>query len=120
MLQNVLEGAMKENGLSARDVGKILGVSHTTVIRALQGEAIDLSTLIKMAEWLKIRPSVLLDTLGDEAKVDAKIEMLTEAYPELRTVLEKAAQAVEEGKADPTIIKDIVAYAEYRIQNAGG
>jgi len=120
MLQNVLDGVMKEKGLSARDVGKILNVSHTTVIRALQGEQIDLSTLIKLAEWLKIRPSVLLDTLGDEAEVGAKIEFLTEAFPELRIVLEKAAEAVEAGQADPAIIKDIVAYAEYRIQNAGG
>jgi transcriptional regulator with XRE-family HTH domain len=120
MLQNILQGAMKEKDLSARDVGKLLGVSHTTVLRALQGEQIDLSTLIKMAEWLKIRPSVLLDNLGDDAEVEAKVTLLTEAYPELRIVLEKAAHAVEEGQADPTIIKDIVAYAEYRIQNAGG
>lgn len=120
MLQNVLEGAMKEKNLSARDVGKILGVSHTTVLRALQGEQIDLATLIKIAEWLKIRPSNLLDTLGDGADIDAKILVLSEAYPELRVVLEKAAEAVEAGQADPAIIKDIVAYAEFRIQSAGG
>jgi len=120
MLQNVLEGVMKEKNLSARDVGKILNVSHTTVIRALQGEQIDLSTLIKISEWLKIRPSILLDTLGDGADIDAKILVLSEAYPELRVVLEKAAEAVEAGQADPAIIKDIVAYAEFRIQSAGG
>jgi transcriptional regulator with XRE-family HTH domain len=120
MLQKVLEGAMKEKNLSAREVGTILGVSHTTVLRAVRGEQIDLDTLIKIADWLKIRPSSLLDNLGEKAEVDSKIELLIEAYPELREVLEKAAEAVEAGQADPAIIKDIAAYAEYRIQSAGG
>jgi len=120
MLQNVLSGKMKEENLSARDVGKELDVSHTTILRVLQGEQIDLSTLIKLAEWLRMRPSVLLDNLGEEVDVDTKIDMLTGAYPELKAVLEKAAEAVENGEADPAIIKDIVSYAEYRIQNAGG
>jgi transcriptional regulator with XRE-family HTH domain len=120
MLQKVLQGVMDERNLSARDVGKLLGVSHTTVLRAMKGEQVDLSTLLEIAKWLKIRPSVLLDNLDSEVDIDTKIDLLTDAYPELRTVLEKAAQAVEDGQADPTIIKDIVAYAEYRIQTAGG
>lgn len=117
MLQNVLKGVMDEQNLSARDVGSVLGVSHTTVLRALRGEQIDLGTLIKIAQWLNIRPSALLDTLGDEVNVDDKISMLVQAYPELQNVLEKAAEAIENGLADPGIIKDIVSYAEYRIQS---
>jgi transcriptional regulator with XRE-family HTH domain len=119
MLQKLLESAMKENNLSAREVGGMLGVSHTTVIRAMRGEQIDLDTLIKIADWLKIRPSALLDSMGD-AEVDSKITVLVEAYPELQRVLEEAAVAIEKGQADPSIIKDIVAYAEYRIQSSGG
>lgn len=120
MLQNVLKGAMDERNLSARDVGGILGVSHTTILRALRGEQIDLATLIKIADWLNIRPSALLDTLGDEAPIDAKVDTLVQAYPELQNVLEKAADAIKNGQADPRIIHDIVAYAEYRIQSSGG
>jgi transcriptional regulator with XRE-family HTH domain len=120
MLKNLLEGAMKEKNLSSRDLGAILDLSHTTILKALQGDQVDLTTLIKMAEWLKIRPSSLLDTLGDGADIDDKILVLSEAYPELRVVLEKAAEAVEAGQADPAIIKDIVAYVEFRIQSAGG
>jgi len=119
MLQKVLEGAMKEKNLSAREVGAMLGVSHTTVLRAMRGEQIDLDTLIKIADWLKIRPSALLDSMGD-TDVDSKIDVLVEAYPELQKVLENAAVAIEKGQADPSIIKDIVAYAEYRIQSSGG
>jgi len=119
MLQKVLESAMKERGLGARKVGAILGVSHTTVLRAMRGEQIDLDTLIKIADWLKIRPSALLDSMG-EADVESRIEVLVEAYPELHKVLEDAAVAIEKGQADPSIIKDIVAYAEYRIQSSGG
>jgi transcriptional regulator with XRE-family HTH domain len=119
MLQKVLESAMKEKGLGARKVGAILGVSHTTVLRAMRGEQIDLDTLIKIADWLKIRPSALLDSMG-EADVESKIDVLVEAYPELQKVLADAAVAIENGQADPSIIKDIVAYAEYRIQSSGG
>ena len=118
MLQRVLEGAMKEKNLSARDVGKALGVSHTTVLRAAAGEAIDLPTLIKIANWLKIRPAALLDSMGDDDSLDARIAILYDAYPELRTVLEHAAKAISDGDADPSIIKDIVAYAEFRISKA--
>ena len=38
----------------------------------------------------------------------------------LQKVLEDAAVAIEKGQADPSIIKDIVAYAQYRIQSSGG
>jgi transcriptional regulator with XRE-family HTH domain len=117
MLQNILKGAMDERKLSARDVGANLGISHTTILRAMRGEQIDLDTLIKIAEWLNIRPSALLDTLGDEARIDAKINALVQAYPELQGVLEKAAVAIEKGQADPGLIKDIVAYAEYKLQS---
>ena len=120
MLQNVLKGAMDERHLSARDVGTILDVSHTTILRALRGEDIDLKTLIKIAERLNIRPSALLDTIGEDVSMDTRIDALIQAYPELRQVLEKAVVAVESGQADPRIIKDIAAYAEYRIQNQGG
>ena len=115
MLQNVLQGAMDEQGLSARKVGEMLDVSHTTILRALRGEQIDLDTLIKIANWLKIRPSTLLDTFGDERTED-KVSVLVQAYPELQEVLEKAAEAVESGQANPAIINDIVAYATFRIQ----
>jgi transcriptional regulator with XRE-family HTH domain len=120
MLQNVLKGAMDERNLSAREIASLIGVTHTTILRALRGEKIDLPTLIKIAEWLNIRPSALLDTLGDDAQIEAKIGLLVQAYPELQGVLEKAAVAVENGQADPALIKDIIAYAEYRIQSASG
>jgi transcriptional regulator with XRE-family HTH domain len=110
---------MKEKDLSAREVGIILDVSHTTVLRALRGDAIDLQTLLKIAEWLNIRPSALLDSFQDE-DVDARIEVLVNTFPELREVLEKAVEAIEAGRADPAIIKDIASYAEYRIKSTGG
>ena len=118
MLQRVLESTMKEKNLSAREVGTILGVSHTTVLRAVAGEQIDLGTLIRIANWLKIRPAALLDSMADDESLDARIAVLIDAYPDLRAVLEHAAKAISDGKADPSIIKDIAAYAEYRISNA--
>ncbi len=119
MLPKILKSAIEERGLSIRDAGKILDVSHSTLLRALAGESVDLSTLKKIAEWLNIRPSALLDTVvGDEPPMEARIETLVAAYPEIADVLEKAVVAVESGQADPGVIKDIVAYAEYRIQSS--
>ena len=118
MLQAILNGAMEKQKLSARDVGTMLGVSHTTVLRALKGESIDLTTLIKIADWLSIRPSALLDSFqgGD---VESRISVLVDAYPALQKVLEDAVAAIEKGRADPGIIDDIVSFAEYKIQSSG-
>lgn len=120
MLQQLLKGAMEDQHLSTRELGDKLGISHTTVLRALHGDAVDLQTLIKIADWLNIRPSALLDTLGDNFTLDDKIEMLVQRYPALKDVLEKAVEAVENGLADPALIRDIVSYAEYRIQSQIG
>lgn len=119
MLQSILQGVMDERNLSARQVGSILDVSHTTILRALRGDRVDLDTLIKIADWLKIRPSELLDTFAEE-DVESKVSVLIQAYPELQEVLEKAALAIERGEAEPAIIKDIVAYAAFRIKPPEG
>jgi len=111
---------MDEQHLSLRDVGERLGVSHTTVLRALRGGQVDLETLMKIAEWLNIRPSALLDNASDGDDIEAKTKMLIDAYPQIQDVLEKAVVAIENGQADPGLIKDIVAYAEFRIQSNGG
>src|SRR5687768_10090744 len=66
MLQILLENAMREKRLSAREAAEEIKVSHTTILRALKGEAVDVETIIKFANFLNIRPSELLNSMATD------------------------------------------------------
>ncbi len=120
MLQTLLKDEAKKQGLSSRKLAEVIGTSHTTVLRALRGEIVDLPTVVKIADWLKIRPSTLLDGFGKKDNLVVRVATLVERVPGLAKTLEDASQAVEAGQADPDLIRDIVSYATYKLNAAGG
>ena len=117
MIANLLKEAMAAKGLSARQVAKITDISHTTVDRILTGDWIDLETLVKLCNWLKISPATALNTLGNgEDQVVSAMAALIEVEPRLAETLISAARDVENGKLQPSDLRDIVAYATYKVQ----
>jgi len=121
MLQTLLKDAARKNDWSSRDMAEAIGVSHTTILRALRGEIVDLETIIKIADWLEVRPADLLNSFGRKGQdTAANIAVLLERVPELAKPLAQAAQAIRNGEADPGLIEDIVAYATYKLSVAGG
>src|SRR5512143_3774290 len=100
MLQTLLKDVAKERGLSARDLGAEIGVSHTTLLRAMRGEVVDLDTLILIADYLKVRPSTLLDGFGKTDNTVVSMSALIEAEPGLAKVFEEASRAIAEGRAE--------------------
>jgi len=120
MLQTLLKDEAKKRGWSIRDLAKAIGTSHSTIIRAMEGELVDLGTIVKIADWMNVRPSTLLNGFGKQDKTVMQIATLVERTPELGKVLEKATDAIQNGKADPNIIDDIVAYANYKLNLSGG
>ena len=50
MLSIVLKNAMDQQRLSSHKAAEAIGVSHTTILRALRGEAVDVETIIKIVE----------------------------------------------------------------------
>jgi transcriptional regulator with XRE-family HTH domain len=109
---------MKELNLSARQAAEIIGTSHTTILRAASGEIVDLDTVIKISDWLGVRPSRLLNSFSQEQDVlDERITALIEGNPKLKEVFKRAMTLVENNEIDPTIIEDIVAYSSFKLGN---
>ncbi len=120
MLNKILSATMKQNGLSSHDVAEAVGVSHTTILRALRGDVVDLKTIILLANWLGVRPAELLNSLGDKNTLGDQVATLLAVYPEIREVLQSAVGAVSEGRADPAVVADIVQYAMYKLSSISG
>ena len=119
MLKQILEKELKERNLSSRGAADAIGVSHTTILRALRGDVVDLDTVLKVSDWLHIRPATLINSMNNEAPLSDRIAAIVERNPRLSQVLTDATQAIEDGRADPAIIEDIVAYALYKLNLQG-
>jgi transcriptional regulator with XRE-family HTH domain len=116
MLKAKLAQEMKHKGLSTRQVASEIGTSHTTILRALRGEIVDVVTILKMSDWLGIEPSTLINSMAStKAALPEQIAVMLGKYPRLENEFTKAIKAVLEEKVEPEIIEDIVAYAAYKI-----
>lgn len=118
MLKTKLNQIMKEQNLSSRQIASVIGVSHTTIIRALRGDIVDLATVLKISEWMGVKPSTLLNsmtTTKTDLGLEEKIAILLENSPLLKKELVKAIKAIETDKINPAIMEDVASYAAYRI-----
>ena len=119
MLKQILEKELKERGLSSRGAADAIGVSHTTILRALRGDVVDLETVLLISDWLHVRPSTLLNSMNTQAGLSDQIAAIVERNPRLKQIFSDATIAVKAGKADPAIIEDIVAYALFKLNLQG-
>jgi transcriptional regulator with XRE-family HTH domain len=119
MLDIILKQFMKDRGLSSHKVADAIGVSHTTVLRALRGEAVDVDTIIKLANYMDIRPSELLNSMSTDATLPDQLAALLSHSPELEEELKDAVERTRAGALDPAVVRDIVSYALYKLNQAG-
>ena len=118
MLQQILQKAMADRNMSSHTAAEAIGVSHTTILRALRGDRVDVDTIIKIANWLNIRPSELLNSMSDTSLAD-EIAVLLSHSRELEDELKDATERVKAGHLDPAVLKDIVSYALYKLNSSG-
>ena len=114
MLQDALKNEMQEKDLSVRQAALEIGISHSTVFRVLRGDPFDVPTLVRISNWLGVRPSTLLDNIAKSGTIE-QVSMLIESSPGILSVLDQAVKAVREQKADPAIVEDIISYAVYKL-----
>src|SRR5262245_38088524 len=119
MLQIVLQRAMQEKQLSSHKAAEAIGVSHTTILRALRGDAVDVDTIIKIANFLNVRPSELLNSMATDATLPDQLAALLSHSRELEDELRDAVDRVKGGRLDPAILRDIVSYALYKLNSSG-
>jgi len=116
MLQTILKTEIQTRGVSVREAARQIRVAHTTLLRVLQGDQIDLETLTKICNWLGVSPAIVLNfeysnagSLADELKV------FLANNPELEAALSQAIRMVENLHIKRSILDDLLAYITFRI-----
>ena len=120
MLQIILQKEMQDRGMSSHSAAEAIGVSHTTILRALRGQAVDVDTIIKFADFLNMKPSELLNSMGANSALPEQIAVLLSHSRELENELKDAVKRVQAGALDVSVLRDIVAYALYKLNSSKG
>jgi transcriptional regulator with XRE-family HTH domain len=115
MLATILKKTMQEKDLSSHTAADAIGVSHTTILRALRGDKIDVDTIVKIANYLNVRPSELLNSMSDTSLADQIAVLLTHS-PELENQFKKVVGLIQAGETDEAALRDVVSYALYKFQ----
>ena len=111
MLTRLLDEEMKKRNLSARAASREIGVAHTTIIRILEGQVPDVDTFEKVAKWMGVKPSTLLDGDVEPNKAMLVIQALLEQEPKLQKIFEDAADDVLGGRLQVNELRDLLKYA---------
>jgi transcriptional regulator with XRE-family HTH domain len=117
MLAKLFTSELEKKHLSSRNAAKLVGIAHTTVIKVLKGEAVDIDVYEKVAKWLGVSLSTMLDARDDgDGGLTAKIGLIIEENPQLKSIFSEAVRDTLDGKLDPEDLKDIVEYAVYKLR----
>jgi len=117
VLGNLLAEKQKQEGISTRELGRRIGVAHTTIARIIDGQATDFDTLEKVAEYLQVN---VVDLLNVGSKVEtealgAQVAVLCEMEPRLVEVFREAMYRVNKDEIPPEALRDIIRYAAFRL-----
>jgi lambda repressor-like predicted transcriptional regulator len=112
-----LKEKLQKEGISIRGAAREIGVSHTTLLRVLDNQPIDVDTLVKTCDFIGIAPSFVLDTMSSDkhASLEAKMKMIARRYPRVEAVFEEALRRLEAGEVEQQAVDDLVSFAAYRL-----
>ena len=113
-LASMLRDRMDMEGLSVRDAGNLIGVSHSTVARAVNGEAVEIETLKKFCSFLGVPVENMLDLKDDNNELLNQILRVITIEPELAEVFIEIGQALGDNKLNKIILNEIAAFAHCR------
>jgi DNA-binding Xre family transcriptional regulator len=119
-LKDILSQQLRDRRLSGREAATQIGITHTTMRRLLDGGKVELDTLVKVSEWTGISITSLVNIVfpEDSKSVIGDISALVEAEPRLRQVFEQAKQDLDNEIITVDDLRDITAYAAYKLQTA--
>jgi transcriptional regulator with XRE-family HTH domain len=122
MLPKILKEKMRDRGLALRPAAEEIGISHTTLSNVLKGQPSDLDTIALISTWLgmPLHATLGMQDPDNETSAISAISALIEAEPALKEVFMDAGRMLEEGEITPNDLKDIAAYAAYRLQTSRG
>jgi transcriptional regulator with XRE-family HTH domain len=116
MLKAKLAQEMKNKHLSTHQAAREIGTSHTTILRALRGEVVDLATILKFGDWMGVKPSTLINSLaGTKSALSDQIVVMLGKHPRLENEFAQAVKKILNGEVDASVVEDIATYAAYKI-----
>ena len=117
ILSSLLEERQRDLGISNRKMAKRVGISHTTLNRIYEGEAISLTTAQKVADYLDTDVSSLLSLDRDEQlqAVANVVATMIAQEPQLTKIFLEAHSKLKRGEISPEILKEIAAFAAFRL-----
>ena len=120
LMATLIREKMTKDKLSFRRAGDQVGVSHTTIQRAADGEQMDVPTTQKIADWLGIPLTTLLDLDSPtEDQLAKQIAAVLYREPQLATVFGEAMRRVIAGEMQPDTFRALAQYAAFQIQTQG-
>ena len=119
MLAQILKARMNKSGQSGRTVAKEIGISNSTLSNVLKEQVVDLATMVKIAEWLDINPSSIINVHldGEKSELSEKIDVLIEADPELKAMFTIMADEYTRGIITAEDIKEILNYVQFKVSS---
>jgi transcriptional regulator with XRE-family HTH domain len=115
-LQNLVKEELDVRHISYRKAASEIGIAHTTLIRIVEGYQADVPTVQKIALWLKVSPSSLMDTLetGDGDDVVRAIATIISSEPELAAIFIEAGERFQKGTMSLDEVRELARYAAWR------
>jgi len=117
-LAELLNEEMRRRGLSMREVGNLTGVTHTTINRILNGHRVNLTTLERVSQFLHVQAADFIPGSTGEDNLIRALAAIVRKDPALEGILLRAADKVSDGEIAPEVLRDIVRYATWRIDNS--
>lgn len=115
MLQTILLRKMRESNLSQREASRLIGVSHMTIGRVLDGQQVELDTLDAIAKWLGLPLATVLEARNDRLEPSAQLQLLMGMSPKLSQALHNAYDAISSGNATPDLLDQMADFLEFRL-----
>ncbi len=116
ILSKLLFEEKQARNLSLRQISKEIGVSHGTILGAINGHNMDLSTAIAICEWLGISLNALAPHLDNEISVD--LYLLTRTVPGLPEKLVELTNCYTSGIMSRNELQDFLMFIDLFISRS--
>ncbi len=117
-IATLLETEMRDRRLSMREAAEEMGVTHTTIGRILRGRPVNVTTLNRVAQFLKVDPGNLLEAHEEDEQLAKDILTIVNREPALAGVLHDAAERARRGQIPQETFREIVRYTTWRLSDS--
>jgi transcriptional regulator with XRE-family HTH domain len=117
MLSSYLREKLGKEGASVRQAARDIGVSHTTILRVLDDQPIDVGTLIKVCDYVGVAPAYVLNSLSGDKSISLrnKMDLIVQRYPRVQAVFDEAIRRLENGEVSQQAVDELLSFAAYRL-----